>query len=44
VLDIPDEYKFMDQELVEELEARVGSFLSWPGVGVKSGSNQAGKL
>ena len=27
VLDIPDEYKFMDQELIEELEARVGVFL-----------------
>lgn len=28
VLDITDEYKFMDQELIDELEARVGAFLS----------------
>ena len=27
VLDIPDEYKFMDPELVEELERSVGSIL-----------------
>lgn len=28
VLDIPDEYKFMDQELIDELEAKVGVLLS----------------
>lgn len=28
VLDIPDEYKYMDPELIEELESRVGHFLS----------------
>lgn len=27
VLDIPDEYQYMDQALVEELEASVGSYL-----------------
>ena len=27
VLDIPDEYKYMDPELVQELESVVGSFL-----------------
>lgn len=27
VLDIPDEYKYMDKELVMELEARVGVYL-----------------
>ena len=27
VLEIPDDYKFMDQELIDELEARVGTFL-----------------
>ena len=27
VLDIPDEYKFMDPELVEQLTASVGSVL-----------------
>jgi len=28
VLDIPDDYRFMDQELIDELEARVGALLS----------------
>ena len=28
VLDIPDEYKFMDPELIEEIEARVESYLT----------------
>lgn len=27
ILDIPDEYKFMDPELIDELEARVGALL-----------------
>lgn len=27
VLDIPDEYQYMDPELVEEIEARVGEWL-----------------
>lgn len=28
VLDIPDEYQYMDQELIDELEAKVGILLS----------------
>lgn len=28
VLDIPDEYKYMDPELIDELEARVGALLA----------------
>jgi predicted protein tyrosine phosphatase len=30
ILDIPDEYQYMDRELVEELEAKVGAILKSP--------------
>lgn len=35
VLDIPDEYKYMDPELVEELNQSVGPLIGVPGVGGK---------